>query len=118
MKKISVVEILGTPILLSTDKGKSLFYIIIDELKHQKNVILDFSGYEYISTTFLNNSIGDLIVTNNWNVETFNQHITIVGLPEDDLDDLYLAISNARYRKDLMDKGLNPKDIYEKYMIS
>ncbi len=118
MKKILVVEALETSVLLSSDKGKSLFYIIVEELKNHKKIILDFSGYEFISTTFLNNSFGDLIVTYNWDNESLKQHIDIVGLSEDDLDDLHLAVSNAKYRKDLIDKGLSPQEIYETYIVS
>ena len=115
MKKISVVEKLDTPVLLSTDKGKSLFYILLDELKHQETLVLDFSGYEYISTTFLNNSIGDLVVTNNWDFETLNKHLNISGLSEDDLEALKLSVNNSKFKKSLIDKGLNPEEIYSNY---
>lgn len=115
MKKISVVEELETSVLLSTDKGKSLFYLIVEELKKIEKIVLDFSSYEYISTTFLNNSFGDLVVTYNWDFATLKKYIEIIGLSEDDLDSLELSVSNARFKKNLIDKGLNPEEIYSNY---
>jgi hypothetical protein len=115
MKKISVIEALTTSVLLSTDKGKSLFYLIVEELKKHDRITLDFSGYEYISTTFLNNSFGDLIVTYNWDFEILKKHIDIIGLSEDDIDELKLSVNNAKFKKNLIDKGLNPEEIYSNY---
>ena len=116
MKKISVVDVLATPVLLSTEKGKTLFSVIIDELKNNDTITLDFAGYNFISTSFFNNSFGDLIVHYDWDLNSLLKHIKIIGLSEDDFDDLKLSIANARYRKDLMDKGLNPEEIYSTYI--
>ena len=115
MKKISVIAALNTTVLLSTDKGKSLFNFLVNELANNTKIILDFSEYSFISSTFLNNSFGDLIIHFNWDLNSLFEHLEIIGLSEDDFEDLILSVSNARYKKDLIDKGLNPEEIYSNY---
>ena len=112
MKKISVVDFLGTTALLSAEKGYALFEEIVELLKVNSKLVLDFSGYEYISSTFLNRSFGKLSVEKNWDAEELKQHIIIKNLNEDDMEDIELSIFNAKERAKLLDKGIDLHNHY------
>ncbi|MBU0559950.1 MAG: STAS-like domain-containing protein [Bacteroidetes bacterium] len=119
MKTISVVSLLGTTALLTAEKGIELFEKIIELLKahHESSpplekFILNFEGYEYVSSTFMNRSFGRLCVDKDWTVAKMKQHFFIENLIEDDMEDLELSILNARERSKLLAKGIDLRKHY------
>ena len=112
MKPINVVELVGNPCLLAPDKGTSLLQSINDGLKKTNSVVVDFTGYEFLSSTFLNHSFGQLCIDNDWDETTFKAKVLIKGLEEDDLDDVALTIHNAQVRRSLIRKNISPADYY------
>ena len=119
MKTIKVVSLLDSTSLLSSDKGKVLLDSIVQNLKSSgKKLIIDFSGYEYLSSTLLNHSFGELIIAKNWTMDDLNSNIEIIKLSHDDYEDLELCIFNARQRKKMIDNGQRPEEVYSRYMVT
>ena len=112
MKTIKVVELLGTASFMSYEKGSKLLEIVLEELERNNVVEIDFTGYSYISTSFINNSFGELALRNGWDFKEFEKHIKLVALDEDDTDDVKLAIINANNRSLLINNGINPESFY------
>ncbi len=119
MKTINVVSLLGTTGLLSSVKGEHLLNKILEYLDDSGNkVVIDFAGYEFFSSTFLNHSFGELVIRKNWSLQDFKSNLEIVNLSEDDYSDMELSIFNAIQRKKMIDKGQKPEDVYNHYMMT
>lgn len=112
MKNIIVVRLLETPCLLAPEKGKLLADEIRKALASSKSVSVDFADYEFLSSAFLNHAFGQLCIDLDWHADVFHQKVQIVGLDEDDADELELAIDNAQTRRSLIKRGINPKEYY------
>jgi hypothetical protein len=112
MKIINVVALVDNPCLLAHDKVASLLQSINDGLKKSDSVVVDFTGYEFLSSTFLNHSFGQLCIDNDWDETTFKRKVFIKGMEEDDLDDVALTIHNAQVRRSLIHKSISPADYY------
>lgn len=112
--KLKIIDIVGSSSLLAAEKASHL----LDILKSQsldETIVLDFDGYDYISSTFINQSIGQLCLDNNWTSEKFFEHFIIENIDEDDLDNIELAISNAYHKSLLQSKSINPEEHYSTY---
>lgn len=112
MKKIKVVDKLKSSNLLSSVKGEILYQYILAQLDQMNSITLDFSDYEYISSTFLNSTFGKLLVSKNWTKEQFFDMIKVIGLSDDDMSNLMLSVQNALFKNDLLLKGQNIEDVY------
>ena len=112
MKTIGVVNFLETPCLLAPEKGTLLADEIKRLIKSARNVSVDFTDYEFLSSAFLNHAFGQLCIDLDWDAATFNKKINVVALDEDDVDELTLAIDNAQTRRSLMKRGIKPEDYY------
>jgi len=112
MRTIRVVDYLGTPCLLAPEKGETLAAELKIELQAQNHIQVDFSGYEFLSSAFLNHAFGQLCIDLNWDTKTFRQRVLITNMEEDDLEDLELAIDNAQTRRGLILRGENPDQYY------
>jgi hypothetical protein len=106
MKVIHVVRLLGTSHLLTTDGGAAVASEIKKQLQAQPQVSVDLSGYELLSSAFLNHAFGQLCIDLNWDAKTFHERVSIVGMADDDLDEL--ALDNAQMRRVLINKGQSP----------
>ena len=112
MKTLKVVDLLETPCLLAPEKGVTLLSIIVKALKSSPGITVDFDGYEFLSSAFLNHVFGQICIDEGWNVEKFHKTIKIKGLDEDDVDEVELAIDNAQTRRSLLKQGINPEQYY------
>lgn len=113
MRTIKVVEILGDPVLLAPDKGER----IRKEIEHSKDpVIVDFDGYQFLSSTFLNHAFGQLCINNCWPAATFHEAVKVVNLQDDDIDELDLTIGNAEMRLGMIQKGIDPLEFFATHM--
>lgn len=112
MAKINVCELLKTHNLLSPDKGKELRHKILSLLKKNKEIILNFEGYKYISTTFRNESIGKLIVDKELSDDELTSRIKWENISEDDETDFQIAIENAKTRLHLIENNIDPEEFY------
>lgn len=107
MNTIRVVELLGTPCLLAPERGIQLAAEIKKSIGFLSRVEVDFTGYEFMSSAFLNNSFGQICLDEGWDSEKLHKKVKIKGLDEDDLDEFALAIDNAQSRRVLLRQGIN-----------
>lgn len=92
--------------------GRPLASEIKKHLQSQHRVNVDFGGYEFLSSAFLNHAFGQICIDLNWDAETFRQHISIANMDEDNLEELQLAIDNAQTRRVLILRGMSPDKYY------
>ncbi len=116
MKSISVVETMGTRELLSPDLGHRLYELIRDALRKNDSVHVDFATYEFLSSSFLNRSLGQISMDFDLDQERFDRRIQIVGLEKDDIDDVRLCVQNAVMRKKLLDKKIDLNQYYSTHL--
>lgn len=112
MKTIKVVEVVGNPCLLAPDKGTQLASEIQKSLRRNSKVGVDFAGYEFLSSSFLNQAFGQLCLDLDWDTKAFFRKVKVIGLQEDDLEELKLAVDNAQTRRTLVKKGISPQEYF------
>jgi hypothetical protein len=118
MMTIKVIDIIGNPCLLAPEKGDMIASAIQGALKEAKFVRVDFTGYKFISSAFLNHAFGQLCIDLSWTPEAFSKNIEIVGLDEDDAEEVLLAIDNAQIRIQLLSKGIKPEQYFARHVTA
>jgi len=113
MKTIKVCDLLGTENLLSPNKGKVLKEEILRILSLQETVVLDFTGYKYIASSFINESIGNLCIQNHWSKKTLLKKVNWINLSEDDEIDILIAIENAQTKIYLIKEKIPQDKFYQ-----
>lgn len=116
MITINVISILSSNSLLTAEKGKELLSAIEKGLNSSSSIIIDFSGFSFLSSSFLNNSFGQLALDRNWEFDTLKKHIQFNGIDEDDLEEIELAVFNALSRRNLINKGIDPQAFYSAHL--
>ncbi len=109
---ISVYDVVRGGSAISIDDGKALFEKIDMALSKGLSVALDFVNIEIMTSTFLNEAIGQLY--SKYTSENLRQHLSIQNLAEDDLKLMVQVIERAKeYFKDpeKIEKAL--KDSFE-----
>ncbi|MBI3193656.1 MAG: STAS-like domain-containing protein [Ignavibacteriae bacterium] len=112
MNIIHVISLIGSPCLLAPEKGATLAETIRKSLQSHQTITVDFSGYEFLSSAFLNHAFGQLCIQLGWDINSFHQKLTILGLDGDDMNDVELALDNAQTRRSLLGQGINPEEYY------
>ncbi len=113
--KYKVADFLNSPVLLAPEKGDKLYKTLADSIaKHKEKIELDFEGYKFLSSTFLNHAFGQLCIDLNLTEEQFFNKISFVNISEDDLDEVKLCVLNAQMRRALRGKGYNENEFYSK----
>lgn len=109
-----IVEILDSPVLLASEKGDKLYRLLKKAIgtKPFKEITLDFEGYRFLSSTFLNHSFGQLCIDLKLSEKQFFNKIRFNNIDEDDLDEVKLCVLNAQMRRDILRKGHDEKKIY------
>lgn len=96
MHTINVAESLVTPCFLAAEMGEMLFQLIQQELALHEEIEIDFSGYNYVSETFLYHSLGKVCLVNKLDDAAFTRKIRITNLEEDDREELDEVLDNVR----------------------
>jgi len=112
MTKLLVTEFLSTNQLLSSEKGKKLSEKIIELLKLNENVEVDFYGYLSIGSSFINRAFGDTCIALNFSPNDFKEKIVLKNIDEDDVDDIMLSVYNAVNKLQLLKAGKNLEEYY------
>jgi hypothetical protein len=112
MQALHVLNIVGSPVLLASEKGETLKLAILKALESLPLVIVDFTGYQFISSTFFNYAFGALCIEEAWNQDDFNKNIKIQGLSEDDAEELELCLFNVQQRRNLLAHDINTEEFY------
>lgn len=97
MKKLRVTEIIGSKTAVSPEKGEILFREINNEISEKRNVDVDFSEVEDLTTAFLNKAIGNLY--NKFTSDELNKYLKISGM--DELDKYLLGKVITRAKLDI-----------------
>ena len=83
--KVSVLEVIGKNIGISTDDGKKLNDVIVKKIKDGHSVEVSFDGIDMIISHFLNEGIGKLYKIfhkEDWGM--LDRGVTFSGLSNDD----------------------------------
>jgi hypothetical protein len=118
MTTIKVIDIVGSPCLLASEKGDIVASTIQGALKTTSFVEIDFAGYKFLSSAFLNHAFGQLCIDLNWTSDAFKKNIRIIGLDEDDMQDVELAIENAQTRIQLLKRGIQPEQYFAQHITA
>ncbi len=118
MKTLNVIEVVGSPVLLNSDKGDQLKEAMRTALRETSQITIDFEGYQFLSTMFLNFSIGRLCLENNWGEAEFRQHVTMMNLADDDWSDVELAFENVQKRRELSQNNINITEYYDRNVVA
>ena len=110
---INVCDLVETADLLSPKKGDLLRKKISDLLKSNDEVCLDFKNYESLSSSFLNESIGKLIIENEWSPKKSKKMLSWKNLNEDDEVGIEIAIENAKTKLYLIKNKINQAEFYQ-----
>lgn len=94
-----IVKEVGNTSLISSTEGDKLYkllYEILNQLKNNdrdKELIIDFSGVEDLTTAFLNNGISKLFY--NLDIKYLLNTIKFIGLKKSHIGLLKLSLNNA-----------------------
>lgn len=92
MEEIMVKNLIETDLAVSVEDGDILFEKIVLYLNDKKDIVLDFSDLDLITTAFLNNAFGKLYSV--FDAETLNEHIKIKNIRKGD----YINLKDVRDR--------------------
>lgn len=65
---VKIKELITGDTAVSYEAGKKCYEQVIDKIDTESELILDFSGVDYVITAFLNPIIGDLIIEKGMNI--------------------------------------------------
>jgi len=116
MKTIRVLDITNNPCLLAPEKAEKVAESIRKYLKNGDTVQIDFTGYEFLSSAFLNRAMGQVLIDLDIDKNKLDSIVKVTGLQDDDADDLALAIDNADLRRKLLKKGVSPEEYYSSHV--
>jgi hypothetical protein len=109
---IKISDIIAGDALLSIQKGELLYSELEKGLALSSDVAVDFTGFAYLSSSFLNASVGKLVLEHGWSEEDFDRHIRVSGLDEADESRFRLTVANAVNRITLRRKNIDTKEFY------
>jgi hypothetical protein len=111
---IVVCDMLQTNDLLSPRQGEVLRNKIIQQLELNNSVCLDFINYKSLSSSFLNEVIGKLIIQNNWTPAIFKEKVLWKNIDEDDQNTIEMAIDNAKTKLYLINNKIDQAEFYQR----
>lgn len=93
--RISIHEIIGTPLWVSSNDGQAVFEALAEPLRAGRRVTVSFAGREHVITAFLNVAIGQLYAGSiPW--EELDTRLSFDDLADGDLEKIYMVIVNAK----------------------
>lgn len=94
MKKINVMDCIGTPSAITQELGDVLYQEIVRSIENKEVIELDFSDIESMISPFLNNSIGKLY--GKYNGDIIAKYVKINNLPKEKIPTVNMVIQNAK----------------------
>jgi hypothetical protein len=92
-KTIKILDITKSNAAVDISDGITLYNEIVSLLARQEEIILDFSGIEILTSSFLNNSIG--LVYNTQYKNEMDSKVKYINLSARDLDTVSLVKKRA-----------------------
>jgi len=110
MKRLTVKDIINSPLAVSTEKGEMVFKTINSHLQKNEKVIVDFKGIDLMITAFLNAAIGKLYGNKSYSSQFLNDHIKLDHIEKEDISLFKDVIERAKEyfeNKEIFDKNAN-----------
>lgn len=111
-----VCEYLHNTNLLSPDLGQKLRKKIVTKNNNRNKIILDFAGYDYMSSSFLNQALGYILINKKWSIREFKKNIKWINVNKDDKLDFDLALENARNKLRLIQNNIDPEKFFREHL--
>lgn len=92
--KISIFEVVGSPLCVASDDGQKVYDRLNAALKAGRNVALSFHNVTTLTSAFLNAAIGQLYGT--FGKEQIRDLLKVVDAEQDDLALLKRVVDNAK----------------------
>jgi len=92
--RISILEIVGSPICVSEEDGQAVHDKIAPFIQDHKPVVISFAGVTDLISAFLNVAIGQLY--GEFNEEQIRELLTVSDMEPDELDLLKQVNDNAK----------------------
>lgn len=92
--RVYVSEVINSPSALTREQGERVYSCIVNNIKLNNNVILDFNGIESIITPFLNVAIGRLY--GDYSSDTIKKFLEIRNIPSGKAASFNIVIRNAK----------------------
>lgn len=110
MKTIIVRNLIESNTATSSEKAEPLYNALVESVRNEEKVVVDFSDLVTITATFFNHSIGELYFV--YSADTLNKFITLDGqtLTRLQFDKLKLVMQNAKSKLLEKHKGENNND--------
>lgn len=96
MKRLTVKDIINSPLAVSTEKGEMVFKTINSHLQKNEKVIVDFKGIDLMITAFLNAAIGKLYGNKSYSSQFLNDHIKLDNIEKEDISLFKDVIERAK----------------------
>jgi hypothetical protein len=84
LTKISILDVIGTPIAVSTEKAQLVFDQLNERLSKEESVALSFAGVTNLVTAFLNTAVGQLF--SKFTSDYIQNHLEPVDATPDQLE--------------------------------
>lgn len=95
MKRMSILEVVGSPNWIPTESGLKVFDAIYPVIKSGEGVELSFAGKTFVTTAFLNAAIGRLY-NGDFTDDYLSQMFHPVDTTESDREKLTRVVANAK----------------------
>lgn len=104
---LKVKDILNTDILHDPDLGHTLFLVVSEYLNEANKIVLDFKDIKFVNNAFFNNSIGKLLLLDNFDIK--NNNLVFLNMSETGLELLRETVLSAqdKRKKDMLRKEEN-----------
>lgn len=91
---VKVVELIGSPLCISSDDGQKVFDKLKELLNAGKKVVISFERVDMLISLFLNVAIGQLY--GSFSEDEVKARVEVIGLSEEDMVLLKRVIDNAK----------------------
>ncbi|SHM95314.1 protein of unknown function [Anaerosporobacter mobilis DSM 15930] len=92
--RVNVSEVINSPSALTREQGEKVYNCIVNNIKLENSVILDFNQIESIITPFLNVAIGKLY--GDYPSDTIKKYLEIINIPNGKAASFNIVIRNAK----------------------
>ncbi|MGI9255702.1 MAG: STAS-like domain-containing protein [Salinispira sp.] len=93
--KITVADIIGSQLCISTDDGQKIFDKVKPLVKKGERVTISFKNVTMLISAFLNVAIGQLYGPS-FNENAIRRQVKFEGLSSDDEELLHIVVDNAK----------------------
>ena len=94
---LKVKDILNIDILHDPDLGHTLFLVVSEYLNEANKIVLEFKDIKFVNNAFFNNSIGKLLLLDNFDIK--NNNLVFLNMSETGLELLRETVLSAQDKR-------------------